>query len=135
MVPLFEGPLSRDVINARQPIKELIRRINSKKIEEIIRLADGCAALVRVLNPLVKDLTSTEQDNYKQNINNTFLNEILACIPGGNNKSAKYLFDEFKYSDTKTISDVIPKVGDQRKVMKYINAEIATKTGIRNYAL
>jgi len=140
VLPHVEGPVVRDVLKARNPFREFLVRLGLKDKNVLLRLTDSRSGIVvRLRNSLLNNLFRKEDENWKENVDYTFIDERLKSASSGviTNKIEKYRFDPYEsiYGGSRTIKSILGKGGNiEENLMKSINKQFADIVNIHHYA-
>jgi hypothetical protein len=142
-LPLIEGTVpAEDVFRAANPYKELCSRLSAKgKAATNLKVMDGGMIMVKVMNPLLKDLVLPEMNAAKPIIHTEFMEDLLTnAITGTSGSSAridKFVVDTTKLqvggtNGGKSTGSQLPKScqSDLPALLRTVNKEFETATGL-----
>jgi hypothetical protein len=132
-LPLVEGPVLPAILRADNPFEELVSALAQKKGS--VRLCEsGATVLVRTLNPLLGAVEKDVMTRWTDKINTSYLEALVnASVEGGHPlRMEHFAYDMSRFYGAKTVAKKLHKTADLKKLMKAVNAEFATATGIAN---
>jgi len=135
-LPLIRGPVPRaDLFNTDNPLKELLARLSNKSkvpSPQALRLSDGASVIVRVFNPLMREVHKEFTSKAAEAPENIQIGFLRRVIEAGDGKIEKFSFDAAKFplATSKTTAQLLPKEQDVRVLSKNINRVFAASTGV-----
>jgi len=138
--PLIEGAIpAEEVFKSPAPMAEIRARLQNKgKASTNLKVVDGALVMVKLLNPLVRDLVLPAMDGPEPIVHTEFLGELLtSAIMGTSGSTARidrFEVDKNKYpgGGAKATSAQLPKScqSDLPGLLRLVNKEFETLTGL-----
>ena len=138
-LPLFEGPvpMADDIFNTPNPLAETITRLESKGNKNI-KLSDGSSVLVKIGNPLLKDMLNvdTGADSPDNILQTGLLERLIKASNKGNFPVKKNIFNYDKNTFSinngfKSTQQLMHKTVDSKKIQKIINKSFAAAANLQ----
>jgi len=133
-LPLFEGPvpMNDDIFNTTNPLAETIIRLESKG-NKTIKLSEGSSLLVKIGNPLLKDVLTVDPGNDSPDnlLQTGLLERLIKASNKGNFPVKKNIFNYDKNNFSvnngfKSTQQLMNKSVDTKKIQKNLNKSFAT---------
>ena len=138
-LPLFEGPvpMADDIFNAPNPLAETITRLESKGNKNI-KLSEGSSVLVKIGNPLLKDVLNVDAgtDSPDNILQTGLLERLIKASNKGNFPVKKNIFNYDKNTFSvnngfKSTQQLMHKTVDSKKIQKIINKSFAAAANLQ----
>ncbi len=143
-LPLFEGPVPYKEIfksssGSSNAHTELKTRLQSKNKTTGIKVLEGASILVKIYNPALSALVLPTINTPDLLINSAFMNDLLDLaetgLSGAAARSDKFTYDAQRYNvseknNQKTTAQTLPKVADEKELLKTINKAFEAKASI-----
>jgi hypothetical protein len=128
-----------EIFKSPAPLNELCARLQAKgKASTNLKVIDGAMVMVKMMNPLVKDLVLPDMNAPQPIIHTEFMEELLnAAILGSSGSTARidrfeYNVDKYANAGGKSTAAQLPKScqTDLPGLLRLVNKEFETITGL-----
>lgn len=148
-LPLFEGAIPTEIINAVNPYAKLLELLAAPLTSGgVVMNETGSSIIIKTFNPLLENVLSMEflgiQPNdpgYAEKINDTYVAYFHSIyskarkFKSSNTTTQMYKYDMQRFLESKKVDNQFNKVSDIKQLLKSVNIKFSEVTNLVNDAI